>query len=162
MYYGKSIKLLHLAMYINIDTHTHTHIRNWHVRHQPSIVYVTWWAMCHGAITLSPKDRSDGVCSAAVYKPRTLPPLIRCGTFILTVTFSPTQSCDALVTYGPPAYPTRWGTWRDIGVGSGLALISLVTGPLPSPQKTGLMGCAAPQFISPGPSHLSFDVRLLS
>jgi len=100
------------------------------------------------------------VCSATVYKPRTLLPLLRCETFVLTVTFSPTQSCDALVTDGPPAYPTRWGAWRDIGVGSGLALIPLVTGPLPSPQKVNLKGCAAPPFISPGPSHLSSDVGL--
>ena len=61
---------------------------------------------------------------------------------------------------GSPAYPTRWGAWRDIGVGSGLALIPLVTGPLPSPQKVNLKRCAAPPFISPGPSHLSSDVGL--
>ena len=35
-----------------------------------------------------------------------------------------------------------------------------VTGPLPSPQKVNLKGCAAPPFISPGPSHLSSDVGL--
>ena len=53
---------------------------------------------CHGAITLSLKSRSNGVCSVAVYKPRTLPPLIRCGIFILTGTREePTihlASCD--------------------------------------------------------------------
>jgi len=65
-------------------------------------------AKFHGAITLSPKDRFDGVCSATVYKPRTLPSLIRCGTFVLMVTVSPTQFCDALLTDGLPAYPIRW------------------------------------------------------
>jgi len=39
-------------------------------------------------------------------------------------------------------------------------LIPLVTGPLLSPQKAGLKGCAAPPFISPGTSHLSSDVGL--
>jgi len=38
----------------------------------------------------------------------------------------------------------------------------LVTRPLLSPQKTSLMGYAAPPFISPGPSRLSSDVGLLS
>ena len=41
---------------------------------------------------------------------------------------------------GPPAYPIRWDAWRDIGVGYGLALVPLVTAPLPSLQKDGLMG----------------------
>uniref|UniRef100_A0A7C8YJF4 Secreted protein n=1 Tax=Opuntia streptacantha TaxID=393608 RepID=A0A7C8YJF4_OPUST len=100
------------------------------------------------------------MCSATVYKLRILPLLLRCGTFVLTVTFSPTQSCDALVTDGPPAYPTCWGAWRDIEVGYRLTLIPLVTGPLPSPQKVNLKRCAAPPFISPGPSHLFSDVGL--
>jgi len=72
------------------------------------------------------------------------------------MTFSPIQSCDALVTDGPP----YWGAWRDIGVGSGLALIPLVTGPLPSPQKVNLKRCAAPPFISLGPFHFFSDVGL--
>ncbi|KAJ8430477.1 hypothetical protein Cgig2_003059 [Carnegiea gigantea] len=63
---------------------------------------------------------------------------------------------------GPPAYPARRSVWRDIGVGSGVALMPLVTGPLPSSQKIGLMGCAAPPRISPGPSHHFSDMRLLS
>jgi len=37
-----------------------------------------------------------------------------------------------------------------------------VTGPLPSPQKASLKECTASLLISPGPSHLSSDVRLLS
>lgn len=35
--------------------------------------------------------------------------------------------------------------------------IPCVTGPLPSPQMTNLKGCAAPPFISSGPSHHFFD-----
>ena len=81
------------------------------------------------------------------------------GPFVLLMTFSPTQSCDVLVTDGPLAYPTRSGVWRDIGVRSGLALIPLVTEPLPSLQKTSLVGCATLPFISSGPSYLSSDVR---
>jgi len=44
--------------------------------------------------------------------------------------------------WGTPAYLIRSGTWRDIAVESGLALISLVTGPLSFSQKTNMMGCA--------------------
>ncbi|KAJ8432486.1 LOW QUALITY PROTEIN: hypothetical protein Cgig2_003563 [Carnegiea gigantea] len=36
---------------------------------------------------------------------------------------------------GPHAYATCRSAWRDIRVRSGLVLIPLVTGPLPSPQK---------------------------
>jgi len=75
--------------------------------------------MCHEVITLSPKDWSDRMFSATVYKARILASLIRCETFVLTMTFSPTQSYNGVVTDGPPAYPICWGAWRDIGVGSG-------------------------------------------
>lgn len=54
---------------------------------------------------------------------------------------------------GPLAYTTRRSAWRDIRVGSGLTLITLVTRPLSSPQMAGLIGCAAPLLISLGPSH---------
>ena len=50
-----------------------------------------------------------GVCSATVYKPRTLPLLPDVGLFVLTVTFSPTQSCDALVTDRLPCLPHPLG-----------------------------------------------------
>jgi len=73
------------------------------------------------------------------------------------ITLSPN---DALVTNGPLAYSTRWGVWRDIEVGSRLALLSLVTSSLPSPQKISLMGCAAPPFISSKHSHLLSDLGL--
>jgi len=43
--------------------------------------------VCHRVIILTPKDRSDGVCSAIVYKPGVLPSLIRCDAFVLTVTW---------------------------------------------------------------------------
>uniref|UniRef100_A0A7C9DIY4 Uncharacterized protein n=1 Tax=Opuntia streptacantha TaxID=393608 RepID=A0A7C9DIY4_OPUST len=62
---------------------------------------------------------------------------------------------------GPTPVVGVWGAWRDTGVGPGLALIPLVTGPLPSPPKTSLKGCAAPPFISPRIPHLSSDVGLL-
>ena len=100
------------------------------------------------------------MCNATVYKPSTLPSLIQCGTFVIPVTFSSSQSSNVLVTDGPPAYPTRWGAWQDIEVGSGLAPIPLVTRPLPSSQKTSLMGCAALLFISPESSHFLSDVGL--
>jgi len=64
------------------------------------VVVVIIYAMCHGVITLSPTRRSDRVCSAIVYKSKIFSSLIRYGTFVLTMTFFPTQSCDALVTYG--------------------------------------------------------------
>jgi len=50
------------------------------------------------------------------------------------------------------------GAWPNIKVGSRLTLISLVIGPLPSNQKTELIGCAAPPFINLGPSHYLSDV----
>ena len=37
-------------------------------------------AVCQGVITLSLKDQSDRVCSVTVYKSKTLPYLIQCGT----------------------------------------------------------------------------------
>jgi len=107
----------------------------------------------------SPQKAGLMGCSATVYKPKTLPSLIRCRKFLLTVTFSPTQSCDALVTDGSPSNPTRWSAWRDIRVGSESALIPLVTRPLPSLKKSGPMGCAAPPFINLEPSYLSSDVK---
>uniref|UniRef100_A0A7C9EWH8 Uncharacterized protein n=1 Tax=Opuntia streptacantha TaxID=393608 RepID=A0A7C9EWH8_OPUST len=82
------------------------------------------------------------------------------GLFVLTMIFSSTQSCNILVADESLAYLTCWGAWRNIGVKSGLALIPLVMRPLPSPQKTSLMECAAPPFISPESSHLSSDIRL--
>ena len=39
--------------------------------------------LCHGAITLSSKGRFNGVCNATIYKSRTLPSIIQCGTFCL-------------------------------------------------------------------------------
>jgi len=80
---------------------------------------------------------------------------------LLSVTFSPTQSCGALVIDRSPAYLARRSVWRDIGVGSGLTTISLITRPLFSLQNS-LMGCAAPPFISSGPSHHFSDVGFLS
>ena len=41
----------------------------------------------------------------SVYKIMTLPSLIRCGTFLITVTLSPTQSYDALVSDETPYLP---------------------------------------------------------
>jgi len=76
--------------------------------HYPPLKIPIWW-----------------VCSATVYNFRTLPSLSRCGTFVLTVTFSLTQSCDALVTNRPLCLPHRWGAWRDIEVKSRLTLIPL-------------------------------------
>ena len=80
------------------------------------------------------------------------------GLLVLIVTFSSTQFCGALVIDGPLCLPTCWGVWRDIEAGFGLALILLITGPLLSPQKVNMKGCAALLFISLGPSHLSSDV----
>ena len=55
------------------------------------------------AITLSRKGRSDGVCSATAYKPRILPLLS--DMRLLSVVFSPTQSCDALIIDGALCLP---------------------------------------------------------
>ena len=63
---------------------------------------------------------------------------------------------------GPLAYPACRNAWRDIRVGSGLALIVLVTGSLISPQKASLMGCTVSPLVSPGLSHYFSDVGLLS
>ena len=63
---------------------------------------------------------------------------------------------------GPAAYPIPWSAWRDIEVRFGLALIPLVIEPLLSLQEAGLMGFAAPSFISPRPSHHLSDVGFLS
>jgi len=53
-----------------------------HMAGHRSRVWVGSNTTCHVAITLSPKGRSDGVCSATAYKPRILPSLFRCGTLI--------------------------------------------------------------------------------
>lgn len=50
-------------------------------RHQ-SWVWVVSDTTRHGAITFSLKGRFDGVCRATIYKPRTLPSLVWCGTLI--------------------------------------------------------------------------------
>ena len=78
------------------------------------------------------------------------------------MTFSPNQSCDALVTGGAPTYSTHWNAWQDIGVVFGMALIPLVTWSLLSPQKAGLMMCAVSPLISLGRSHHFSDVGFLS
>jgi len=81
---------------------------------------------------------------------------------LLFVTFSPPNPVTPSSQMEPHAYPTRRSTWRYIRVESGLALIPLVTRPLPSPQKAGLMDYAVPPLISPGPSHHFSDMGLLS
>ena len=72
----------------------------------------------------------------------------------------PYQSYDALVINGPPVYPTRWSAWQDVEVGSGLILIPLVKGPLPSLQKGGLMESTVLPLISSGSFHYLSDVGL--
>jgi len=46
-----------------------------------------------GPLSSPQKINLTGVCSATVYKPRTLPHLLRCGTFVLTVTLGSTPWC---------------------------------------------------------------------
>ena len=118
-------------------------------------------AKCHRIIILFLKDQANKICSAVVYMLRTLPSLFRCGTFCLIrdilphpILWRPRHRWTTLPT------PSVEALGETSESGPGLALIPLVTGPFPSPQKAGLMGCAAPPFISPGPSHLSSDVGL--
>jgi len=119
------------------------------------------YVVCHGAITLSPKGRSDRVCSATAYKPKTLPSLIQCGTLILDILphlilWCPCHRWDPLPT------PFRRSIWRDIGVRFGLTLIPLVTVPLLFPQRASLMGCPTLLLINWWSFHFLSDVGLLS
>ena len=117
------------------------------IRHR-SRVWVGFNTTYYGAIILSPTGRSDRMCSATIYKPQD-PPITYPMWDFLFVTFSPTQSCDALITDGLPAYPTCWGIWRNIRVGSELAQIPLVTGPLPlSPKHRSDRVCSGTVYKS--------------
>mgnify|MGYP007039590663 CR=1 FL=1 len=112
------------------------------------------------AITLSTKGRSDGMRSTTASKSKTLPSLFWCEILIRNTL--PYQSYDALFTYGSLTYAVCRSTWQDIGVGSELTLIQLVTRPLPSSQRAGLIRCAAPLLISTGSFHHFFNVGFLS
>ena len=60
--------------------------------------------------------------------------------------------------YNPYYLNTLWVHLLEVGEGMAYYAVLNVTGPLPSPQKVGLMGFAMPPFISPGPSNYLFDV----
>jgi len=66
---------------------------------------------CHGGVTLSLEGQSNGVCSATVYKSRTLPSLVQCGTFSFFAWHKVSKSlswffCGTRSSFGTSFYET--------------------------------------------------------
>ena len=133
---------------------------------------------CHGTITLFPKDMPIRMCSAPIYIPMNLPFPIQCGINAPCILL---KSAWRDILPHPISWRPRhgWSTQPTPPVGAlgvksdsqGLALIPLVTGPLPFSQKTCLLGCAAPPLIFPwtfpflsnvGLMHPAYYLRALS
>lgn len=114
----------------------------------------------HRAIALSPQGRFGG-CAAPLF--------ISLGPFhylsdvrFLSVAFFPFSTWYLCHRWALLPTPFRRSAWRDIRVRSALALIPLVTGSLLSSQRTGLIECVTPPFISTRPFHHLSDVGFLS
>ena len=97
------------------------------VRHW-SWVWVTSNTTCHGAIALPPKDQSNGVCSAAAYKPKTLPSLFQCGLLSMayrTTNLKPLrQACKTNINFWSspwsvePSLLCRWSLELELALGT--------------------------------------------
>ena len=109
-----------------------------------------------------------GICSAPTYIPIDLPFLIQCG---INAPYILLKSAWRDIFPYPISWRLRhgWSTQPTPPVGAfgvksdsqGLALIPLVTGPLPFSQKTCLLGCAAPPLIFPWTFPFLSNVRLM-